>query len=69
MDEGGVEDRVSRRGLVIGGLLAGGVAALAGAARKVEAVYAYPHQNHATMEPMNATAKITLSAAGTPERC
>ena len=38
-------------------------AALAGAVRKVEAVYAYPHQNHATMEPMNATAKWT------PERC
>ncbi len=37
--------------------------ALAGAARKVEAVYAYPHQNHATMEPMNATAKWT------PGRC
>ena len=38
-------------------------AALAGAARKVEAVYAYPHQNHATMEPMNATARWT------PQRC
>jgi isoquinoline 1-oxidoreductase beta subunit len=38
-------------------------AALASAVRKVEAVYAYPHQNHATMEPMNATAKWT------PERC
>jgi isoquinoline 1-oxidoreductase beta subunit len=38
-------------------------AALAGAARTVEAVYAYPHQNHATMEPMNATARWT------PERC
>ncbi len=37
--------------------------ALAGAVRKVEAVYAYPHQNHATMEPMNATARWT------PERC
>jgi isoquinoline 1-oxidoreductase beta subunit len=37
--------------------------ALAGAARRIEAVYAYPHQNHATMEPMNATAKWT------PERC
>jgi isoquinoline 1-oxidoreductase subunit beta len=37
--------------------------ALAGAAKRVEAVYAYPHQNHATMEPMNATAKWT------PERC
>ena len=43
--------------------------ALASATRLVEAVYAYPHQNHATMEPMNATAKFTLSATGTPERC
>ncbi|WAC74214.1 molybdopterin-dependent oxidoreductase [Roseateles sp. SL47] len=38
-------------------------AALAGAARKIEAVYSYPHQNHATMETMNATARWT------PERC
>jgi isoquinoline 1-oxidoreductase subunit beta len=37
--------------------------ALAKAARKIEAVYTYPHQNHATMEPMNATARWT------PERC
>jgi isoquinoline 1-oxidoreductase subunit beta len=43
--------------------------ALAGAARTVQAVYSYPFQNHATMEPMNATAKITLSSTGTPERC
>jgi isoquinoline 1-oxidoreductase beta subunit len=34
-------------------------AALAGAARTVSAVYGYPHQNHATMEPMNATALWT----------
>ncbi|AWN48872.1 aldehyde dehydrogenase [Methylobacterium terrae] len=38
-------------------------AALKGAARVVEATYAYPFQNHATMEPMNATARWT------PDRC
>ncbi len=36
---------------------------LTGAAKTIEAVYAYPYQNHATMEPMNAT------ALWTPERC
>jgi isoquinoline 1-oxidoreductase beta subunit len=37
--------------------------ALGAAARRVEAVYSYPYQNHATMETMNATARWT------PERC
>ncbi len=38
-------------------------AALAGAAKKLEAVYAYPYQNHVCLEPMNATALYT------PEKC
>ena len=38
-------------------------AALANAARKIEAVYSYPYLSHAPLEPMNATAKWT------PERC
>ena len=33
--------------------------AIGKAAKKVEAVYAYPYQNHACMEPMNATALYT----------
>jgi len=38
-------------------------AALAGAAKKIEAVYSYPYQNHVCMEPMNATARFT------PDKC
>jgi isoquinoline 1-oxidoreductase beta subunit len=38
-------------------------AAIAGAAKKIEAVYNYPFQHHATMEPMNVTARWTA------ERC
>lgn len=34
-------------------------AAIAGAAKKVEAVYNYPYQNHAAMEPLNATVLYT----------
>ena len=37
--------------------------ALAGAAKKLEAVYFYPWQDHACMEPMNATARYT------PDKC
>jgi len=33
--------------------------ALKGAVKKLEATYRYPYQNHATMEPMNATALWT----------
>ena len=48
---------------VVGNAKGDAKAAIGKAARKVEAVYAYPFQNHATMEPMNATARWT------PERC
>ncbi|MGA8821895.1 MAG: molybdopterin cofactor-binding domain-containing protein, partial [Pseudolabrys sp.] len=34
-------------------------AAIVSAAKKVEAIYSYPHQNHAAMEPLNATALYT----------
>ena len=37
--------------------------AIAGAAKKLEAVYFYPWQDHACMEPMNATARYT------PDKC
>jgi len=37
--------------------------AIAESPRKIEAVYSYPYQNHATMEVMNATVRWT------PERC
>jgi len=37
--------------------------AIAAAARKIEAVYSYPNQNHATMESMNVTARYMA------ERC
>jgi isoquinoline 1-oxidoreductase beta subunit len=38
-------------------------AAISGAAKKIEAVYSYPYQNHACIEPMNATALYT------PDKC
>jgi isoquinoline 1-oxidoreductase beta subunit len=38
-------------------------AALAGAVKKIEAVYSYPYQNHATLEPLNATVRYT------PDKC
>src|SRR3989440_4215648 len=37
--------------------------ALGGSAKRVEALYAYPFQNHACMEPMNITARYT------PDKC
>lgn len=46
-------------GAVVGNSNGNARAALASAAKRIEAVYAYPHQNHACMETMNATAVWT----------
>ena len=48
---------------VVGNSVGDVPAALASATKRIEAVYSYPHQNHACMEVMNATVKWT------PERC
>jgi isoquinoline 1-oxidoreductase beta subunit len=47
----------------VGNEVGAAAAAIAGAAKRVEAVYTFPWQYHATMEPMNATALYT------PDRC
>jgi isoquinoline 1-oxidoreductase beta subunit len=47
----------------VGNKVGDAAAAIAKAPKKIEAVYSYPFQNHATMEPMNAT------AIWTPEKC
>ncbi|QGM45789.1 xanthine dehydrogenase family protein molybdopterin-binding subunit [Methylocystis heyeri] len=44
---------------VVGNSVGDARGALAKAAKTYEAVYAYPHQNHAAMEPLNATALYT----------
>jgi isoquinoline 1-oxidoreductase beta subunit len=48
---------------VVGNSVGDAPAAIAASARKIEAVYSYPHQNHACMEVMNATVKWT------PDKC
>ncbi len=49
----------SDQGVFVGNQAGDVKAALAGAAKKLEAVYSYPYQHHVTMEPMNATALYT----------
>ena len=44
---------------LVGNKTGDATAALAGAAKKFEAVYGYPYQHHVTLEPQNATARYT----------
>jgi isoquinoline 1-oxidoreductase beta subunit len=67
-------DALLREGLVaeesfLGQARGDAAAALAQAARRIEAVYAFPLQHHATMETMNATARVTPAGNGAPARC
>lgn len=57
------EGLTSKDGVFVGNAVGDASAAIAGAAKKVEAVYDTPYWHHVTMEPMNCTAKWT------PERC
>ncbi len=45
--------------IFVGNKAGDAAAAIAGAAKKIEAVYSAPYVHHVTMEPMNATAKWT----------
>jgi isoquinoline 1-oxidoreductase beta subunit len=58
-----VKEGLDAKDAAIGNASGDARAAIAAAPRRIEAVYSYPHQNHATMETMNATARYT------PERC
>jgi isoquinoline 1-oxidoreductase beta subunit len=58
-----VKDGLDAREAFVGNQSGDPGAAIASAVRRVDAVYSYPFQNQATMEPMNATARWT------PERC
>jgi len=58
-----LKEGLSAKEAIVGNQVGDAAAAIAAAPRKIEAVYSYPHQNHACMEVMNATAKWT------PERC
>jgi isoquinoline 1-oxidoreductase subunit beta len=53
----------TKEGVHVGNKVGDASQAIAGAAKKLEAVFYSPYQHHATMEPMNATAKWTA------ERC
>jgi isoquinoline 1-oxidoreductase beta subunit len=57
------EGLTSDQAVYVGNKQGDAQAAIGSAVKKVEAVYSYPYQNHACMEPMNATALYT------PDRC
>ncbi len=58
-----LKEGLSAEKTFIGNQRGDAIAAVAGAAKKVEAVYSYPYQYHGAMEPLNATALYT------PEKC
>lgn len=49
----------AKEGVFVGNQTGDAPQAIAGAAKKFEAVFYSPYQNHACMEPMNCTAKVT----------
>ena len=49
----------AKDGVFVGNQVGDANSAIAGAAKKLEAVYYSPYQNHACMEPMNCMAKVT----------
>lgn len=58
-----LEEGLTAENAYVGNKAGDAKAAISGAAKKVEAVYAYPFQNHVCLEPMNATVLYT------PEKC
>jgi isoquinoline 1-oxidoreductase subunit beta len=58
-----LEEGLSAEEAFVGNATGDAEAAIAGATKVIDADYSYPYQNHATMEPMNAT------AVWTPEKC
>ncbi|MCA2997103.1 MAG: xanthine dehydrogenase family protein molybdopterin-binding subunit [Rhodocyclaceae bacterium] len=54
-----VKAGLSAKDAAVGNKKGDALAAIATSARTIEAVYSYPHQNHACMETMNATAVWT----------
>jgi len=49
----------AKDGVFVGNKAGDAAQAIAGAAKRVEAVYYSPYQNHVCMEPMNCTARVT----------